>query len=75
MLVEVDAGEITTASEPSFSRFAADATSFTFDEHHGPIEAIGWTGRSFQTSNASSLPRTVNGTGHTGPSEFCATSI
>ena len=22
-----------------------------------------------------SLPRTVNGTGHTGPSEFCATSI
>ncbi len=21
------------------------------------------------------LPRTVNGTGHTGPSEFCATSI
>ena len=23
----------------------------------------------------SELPRTVNGTGHTGPSEFCATSI
>ena len=23
----------------------------------------------------SGLPRTVNGTGHTGPSEFCATSI
>ena len=23
----------------------------------------------------SPLPRTVNGTGHTGPSEFCATSI
>ena len=23
----------------------------------------------------STLPRTVNGTGHTGPSEFCATSI
>ena len=22
-----------------------------------------------------SVPRTVNGTGHTGPSEFCATSI
>jgi len=21
------------------------------------------------------VPRTVNGTGHTGPSEFCATSI
>ena len=21
------------------------------------------------------MPRTVNGTGHTGPSEFCATSI
>ena len=24
---------------------------------------------------ATSVPRTVNGTGHTGPSEFCATSI
>ena len=24
---------------------------------------------------ADGLPRTVNGTGHTGPSEFCATSI
>ena len=24
---------------------------------------------------ADDLPRTVNGTGHTGPSEFCATSI
>jgi len=24
---------------------------------------------------AANLPRTVNGTGHTGPSEFCATSI
>ena len=24
---------------------------------------------------AAALPRTVNGTGHTGPSEFCATSI
>ena len=24
---------------------------------------------------AMELPRTVNGTGHTGPSEFCATSI
>ena len=23
----------------------------------------------------SNMPRTVNGTGHTGPSEFCATSI
>ena len=26
-------------------------------------------------SALSALPRTVNGTGHTGPSEFCATSI
>jgi len=26
-------------------------------------------------SPLASLPRTVNGTGHTGPSEFCATSI
>ena len=24
---------------------------------------------------AHDVPRTVNGTGHTGPSEFCATSI
>ena len=27
------------------------------------------------TAVESFLPRTVNGTGHTGPSEFCATSI
>ena len=27
------------------------------------------------TYEQSGLPRTVNGTGHTGPSEFCATSI
>ena len=26
-------------------------------------------------SAAAKMPRTVNGTGHTGPSEFCATSI
>ena len=26
-------------------------------------------------STISLVPRTVNGTGHTGPSEFCATSI
>ena len=26
-------------------------------------------------SRTAQLPRTVNGTGHTGPSEFCATSI
>ena len=28
-----------------------------------------------ETSDGVSVPRTVNGTGHTGPSEFCATSI
>ena len=34
----------------------------------GTIESLGrW--------NEKELPRTVNGTGHTGPSEFCATSI
>ena len=26
-------------------------------------------------NGAAAVPRTVNGTGHTGPSEFCATSI
>ena len=26
-------------------------------------------------SESTAMPRTVNGTGHTGPSEFCATSI
>ena len=29
----------------------------------------------FKLTNETLLPRTVNGTGHTGPSEFCATSI
>ena len=29
----------------------------------------------FTTSPLVNLPRTVNGTGHTGPSEFCATSL
>ena len=28
-----------------------------------------------QAVPAAEVPRTVNGTGHTGPSEFCATSI
>ena len=31
--------------------------------------------RSLGAAAVSALPRTVNGTGHTGPSEFCATSI
>ena len=31
--------------------------------------------RRFGEAAASVVPRTVNGTGHTGPSEFCATSI
>ena len=31
--------------------------------------------RQRQLRMESLLPRTVNGTGHTGPSEFCATSI
>ena len=30
---------------------------------------------SVEDAAAMILPRTVNGTGHTGPSEFCATSI
>ena len=29
----------------------------------------------FTTKINECVPRTVNGTGHTGPSEFCATSI
>ena len=33
----------------------------------GDLSAWSWTRKS--------LPRTVNGTGHTDPSEFCATSI
>ena len=33
------------------------------DELYGPLRAEPF------------VPRTVNGTGHTGPSEFCATSI
>ena len=32
---------------------------------------LGW----FESYAWVALPRTVNGTGHTGPSEFCATSI
>ena len=28
-----------------------------------------------EESRSLHMPRTVNGTGHTGPSEFCATSI
>ena len=50
------------------------------------MEALGKKIKSFTTPAASApapapprsqvpLPRTVNGTGHTGPSEFCATSI
>ena len=36
------------------------------------VQGRGW---SVDSLPAFSLPRTVNGTGHTGPSEFCATSI
>ena len=31
--------------------------------------------RPLWTPDEDELPRTVNGTGHTGPSEFCATSL
>ena len=45
-------------------------------------EEPSWTGGSLESLDVidkvpdeSVMPRTVNGTGHTGPSEFCATSI
>jgi hypothetical protein len=48
-------------SVPFASALGIDAGSVVAPEEIGP-------GRS-------KMPRTVNGTGHTGPSEFCATSI
>ena len=33
------------------------------------------TVKSLRGAGVAKVPRTVNGTGHTGPSEFCATSI
>ena len=41
---------------------------------HAPCEADTRPPRNEKRGRAL-MPRTVNGTGHTGPSEFCATSI
>ena len=38
-------------------------------------EKLIMTNDAYGTVEVQALPRTVNGTGHTGPSEFCATSI
>ena len=41
----------------------------------GVIDYSYFTGGVTFPINSLRMPRTVNGTGHTGPSEFCATSI
>ena len=52
----------------------------SYQENHGgaasPLRGGRGGGMLVEGRSARShLPRTVNGTGHTGPSEFCATSI
>ena len=42
----------------------------------GLLETDSYSAKANRVTSATSvMPRTVNGTGHTGPSEFCATSI
>ena len=40
-----------------------------------PVVTVLVQGVEQDTAVTSAMPRTVNGTGYTGPSEFCATSI
>ena len=67
---------------------ALDVASLTLDDSQASLASMPeelWrkvtsylrpatTARAFVVASGS-VPRTVNGTGHTGPSEFCATSI
>ncbi len=45
------------------------------DERMARSDATDTNMRGHEIGQTLLLPRTVNGTGHTGPSEFCATSI
>ena len=58
------------------SRPLVDKYAYLSTRHAVGNALNGWTGDSAATcTETPALPRTVNGTGHTGPSEFCATSI
>ena len=51
-----------------------DTCSLCEQDYHGVVScALGWA--CWKTYVGRPVPRTVNGTGHTDPSEFCATSI
>ena len=51
------------------------ARVFAFDDHESEARAASVSASDGGRGAAPRVTRTVNGTGHTGPSEFCATSI
>ena len=55
----------------------ASVSSSSVDESDSSRSPKGFESESLSVANSESpsVTRTVNGTGHTGPSEFCATSI
>ncbi len=59
--------------------FAPLAFKLFYAARHNLLDDIGrqelQSSEEFLLCQLRQLPRTVNGTGHTGPSEFCATSI
>ena len=50
-------------------------SDFVVTRGYVQIRVVGFPWETASLEAVVRLPRTVNGTGHTGPSEFCATSI
>ena len=57
------------------SSHAEAGASGRFDEDHVALARLLVDHGADVNRSSRKVPRTVNGTGHTGPSEFCATSI
>ena len=69
------------ADEPVAGFAEGDVVRLDYEEKNvrGRVGRVGKTnpewGLRIDWPDETLVPRTVNGTGHTGPSEFCATSI
>ena len=63
-----DAEHQMTKSEPPAPKYP-----YVVDE--AGVARVGYVAVDPAQHNKATVPRTVNGTGHTDPSEFCATSI
>ena len=68
-------GDGTDDDQSRTSEVTGDQGRAARDESDASVSPRAWELYCTEAWVGDFLPRTVNGTGHTGPSEFCATSI